>query len=1168
MKINGSLVRKAISSVLSCAIVMQIGWGLAAKSVIAAGNGNLGHINVNGSQVSLTSDGAGTAAFVITNEGSGYKITCDSPATDDDAEVIVSSISKLYVNIKGTCYVNANVTATLEFAGTNSTVSVGNTFNCQGITVNDNCSGIIMVSGTLVMDEFNSSDYSSASNRVFFYNNGTLSANSIDITDTSNLSHINRSKYIVNGSFTKGNDDFAGTVIAGSYDARIVSAGGSFKLSIGDTTSTIEGEVDTTARALLGQNTSASFSFPAGETMDVIYYGQTYDFSDFISIDPSSYDGTPYVEYANRNNNSTYFTEAPADIGSYYVHAVVPDYGAYNGSVSSDHAFSIEYIDPREAWFPDTEDKFLNFDNVVNDNYVDGTLLVSPAPGFQVALASGDGSFHDQLAIAYDDIHQNGSFNEDVEFLFRRTADGATTAGIKLGMISPEMEDIVFDEDTPDIRVTSIDGTAASLENGESVHAESVICKVSDTTLKEIYINDTLTYGEDDLADGEEDIQFMYMTNTPITYNIRAVDIFGKESTFEFTLYPPLVEPTLNVTMPSSIRVGDDYAPTVDTNSDGVQTVQYFVQGQTTALAARPTAAGNYSVVVTVGATDTYNSASKTVNFEIWKKTATSGTTITLPGTIYVGDVFEPVITTEHNGTPVITYRYNDLDGMPESAVKPTEAGSYLVLVYLPETDEFYEVSTYQSFRISKRTAEATLSIDETIVTGSQYAPTYSTTSDGASRAVIEYKVQGADDSTYTSVQPSAVGSYTVRYSVPETATYLAVTKTADFTIIKKTADTQVSVPDTVYGVSYTPVLTTDSDGASRAVFEYKRQGADNRTYTTNAPSDVGDYTVRVTVPETDTYYSTTATANFSISRRTPSLSVSVSNPYVGTEYAPSVTTDSDAASSMTVEYKEKAAPDTAYTSVRPTTYGEYMVRVTVPMSGTCVEVSRTAEFKIIYLEAPVVPFELQGDSGNDGYFVSDVEINAPEGYGISATYNGTYTASILYNDTIRVVYLKRTSDNALTAAIPIVNRPKIDTEAPSFASDRDIEDGAVLYGSSIDLTATDKHLKSLTINGVPVDLTAEGSNILTLSPGLGIETFRIVAEDEAGHVTILTFQLAAEWLKSRIIPEDLLIPLSMGEGYNLDEGNWTVNGDDTVYNGGLIIFVNEDGDYTFTRVN
>ena len=59
--------------------------------------------------------------------------------------------------------------------------------------------------------------------------------------------------------------------------------------------------------------------------------------------------------------------------------------------------------------------------------------------------------------------------------------------------------------------------------------------------------------------------------------------------------------------------------------------------------------------------------------------------------------------------------------------------------------------------------------------------PTYNKLGDGD--VTIEYKVQGSDDSTYSSVAPSELGKYTLRISVGETASYNAGSATKDFAI-------------------------------------------------------------------------------------------------------------------------------------------------------------------------------------------------------------------------------------------------------------------------------------------------------------------------------------------------------------------------------------------------
>ena len=83
-----------------------------------------------------------------------------------------------------------------------------------------------------------------------------------------------------------------------------------------------------------------------------------------------------------------------------------------------------------------------------------------------------------------------------------------------------------------------------------------------------------------------------------------------------------------------------------------------------------------------------------------------------------------------------------------------------------------------------------------------------------------------------------------------------------------------------------------------------------------------------------------------------------------------------------------------------------------------------------------------------------------------------------------------------------------------------------------------------------------------------GAKTFKLKAEDEAGNTTSAAITVMATWLKDKIIPGDKLLPLDSSESYKLGSGKWTVSGDSTIYNGGGTVYVNADGDYTFTQVN
>lgn len=59
--------------------------------------------------------------------------------------------------------------------------------------------------------------------------------------------------------------------------------------------------------------------------------------------------------------------------------------------------------------------------------------------------------------------------------------------------------------------------------------------------------------------------------------------------------------------------------------------------------------------------------------------------------------------------------------------------------------------------------------------------PSFDTNSDGT--VTVEYKVKGADDSTYSVVQPTALGEYTVRVKIAGTKTFTSVVDTKDFAI-------------------------------------------------------------------------------------------------------------------------------------------------------------------------------------------------------------------------------------------------------------------------------------------------------------------------------------------------------------------------------------------------
>ena len=682
----------------------------------------------------------------------------------------------------------------------------------------------------------------------------------------------------------------------------------------------------------------------------------------------------------------------------------------------------------------------------------------------------------------------------------------------------------------------------------------------------------TITYKNNDVAGST------YTSTKPTAlgnYTVRAeiseTDTYSALSCTEtFSIIKRTDVPTVSV---SDIYVGDTYEPVVRTVSDGSVTLTYKnndVAGSAY-TSTKPVAAGNYTVRAVISETSTYNELSCTDTFSILKRTDDVAAVSVADS--YVGDSYTPVVTTVSDGEISFIYKNEDIPDSEFTDEKPTAAGNYTVIAVIAETDTYNELSCYDSFTIYKRDAGAFVTVPDTFVDDS-YDPVVTTVSDGTFSFL--YKNDDIPDSEFTAEKPAAAGNYTVMAIVSETGKYNEITCTNSFSIIKRTPTAKVSIPDIRIGESYLPTLTTDSDGRTDAVYEYKLSETDDSTYIAAKPITVGVYTVRVTIPETDKYKSVTATAEFSIKRKIPTLTVNFGSPYVGTDYKPSIMTNSDGAAKAIIEYKEKNVLDSKFTTTAPTTFGTYIARVTIPETPSFASIMTTVEFDVVYLKAPEKPFEMIGTAGKNGYYVSGVELKAPEGYTISAIFGGTYTESITYTDTLTSVYLKRTKDNALTSAIAI-DKPKIDIQAPSFkAGTGSIASGSVIYMSYLNITVDDPNLKSLKVNGEPVNLSTDKDNVLSLTSGFGTKTFKITAEDEAGNVSDVEFTLKAEWLENKTIIPDVPLPLEGNEYYNLDDGYWIVTKntsegsvqDNTVYSGNMPFYVEEGGDYIFTKVS
>nr|MCR4660414.1 hypothetical protein [Clostridia bacterium] len=142
-------------------------------------------------------------------------------------------------------------------------------------------------------------------------------------------------------------------------------------------------------------------------------------------------------------------------------------------------------------------------------------------------------------------------------------------------------------------------------------------------------------------------------------------------------------------------------------------------------------------------------------------------------------------------------------------------------------------------------------------------------TMDAEGEVVIEYKVSGAEDNTYTTTKPTALGTYVVRVKFNGNENYTADEDTLEFEITKKNPGLDITNAEDLnvsYGTTLPdPVITKATDATP--VVEYKLIDAEDNTYTATKPTDAGIYCIKVSVEEMENFLAGYIIVNFTISK-------------------------------------------------------------------------------------------------------------------------------------------------------------------------------------------------------------------------------------------------------------------------------------------------------------
>lgn len=125
------------------------------------------------------------------------------------------------------------------------------------------------------------------------------------------------------------------------------------------------------------------------------------------------------------------------------------------------------------------------------------------------------------------------------------------------------------------------------------------------------------------------------------------------------------------------------------------------------------------------------------------------------------------------------------------------------------------------------------------------------------------------------------------------------------------------------------------------------------------------------------------------------------------------------------------------------------------------------------------------------------------------------------------------------------------------------VSDGDVYYGSQA-VTVTDENLVKVTVNGKEVKVSDHRAEFV-LNPSDDEYQFVIIAEDMAGNRMKYTVEVWETWVRDGITTNGKK-QLRQGRIYKLGKGQWTVNGDSTVYQGDRTFYVKKSGTYNFKK--
>ena len=199
----------------------------------------------------------------------------------------------------------------------------------------------------------------------------------------------------------------------------------------------------------------------------------------------------------------------------------------------------------------------------------------------------------------------------------------------------------------------------------------------------------------------------------------------------------------------------------------------------------------------------------------------------------------------------------------------PSDSGKYTVKVMAGGSSTDVWMSNAVNVTITKADGTASVSLSGWTYGETANKPVPTSDTNGINNVTYQYKVKGADDTTYSDTLPINAGDYTVKATFAATDNYNEVTATADFTIAKATPAVAISAaPSTLTGGGSVELtvsgVPTEGTLAVTGDSDIKVNEKDGK-YTAALPNETKDYTFKADYTGTDLYNNASDTCVVSV---------------------------------------------------------------------------------------------------------------------------------------------------------------------------------------------------------------------------------------------------------------------------------------------------------------